>query len=61
MAKQQADSVTALSQTMSSLHQSMVAIASGAESSDLKPRKKSATKPEIAEEFHICSESEMEM
>ena len=61
MAKQQADSTTALSRTMGSLQQSMMFIASVAESSDQKPRKKPATKQEIAQEFHICSESELEM
>ena len=59
MAKQQADSATALTQTMSSLQQSVVDIALGAESSDRKPRKKPATKQEIAQEFHICSETEL--
>ena len=61
MAKQQADSTTALSRTMGSLQQSMMFIASVAESSDQKPRKKPATKQEIAQKFHICSESELEM
>ena len=51
MAKQQEDSATALTQTMSSLQQSMVAIAG-------RPRKKPATQQEIAQEFHICSGSE---
>ena len=60
MAKQQADSATALTQTMNSLQQSMGTIASVAESSDRKPRKKPATKQEIAQDFHICSEDEME-
>ena len=59
MAKQQTDSATALTQTMNSLQQSMVAIASVAESSDRKPRKKPATKQEIVQEFHICSDSEL--
>ena len=59
LAKQQADSATALTQTMCFLQQSMVTMASVAESSDRKPRKKPATKQEIAEEFHICSDNEL--
>ena len=60
MAKQQADSATTLSRAVGSLQQSMAAGVSVAESSDRQPRKKPATKPEIAQEFHICSENEME-
>ena len=53
VAMQQADSAMALTQTMSSLQQSMEAIAE-------RPRKKSAGHQDPAQEFHICSGSDIE-
>ena len=51
IAQRQADNATALTRTMSSLEQSMVAIAG-------KPQMRPATEREIAREFYICSEGE---
>ena len=51
IAQRQADNATALTRAMSSLEQSMVAIAG-------EPRKRLATEREIGQEFYICSEGE---
>ena len=51
IAQRQADNATALTRAMSSLEQSMVAIAG-------EPRRRLATEREIGQEFYICSEGE---
>ena len=52
MAQQQVDSTMAITRTMGSLQQSMVDFVG-------KPRKKPATQQDVAEEFHMCSETEL--
>ena len=51
IAQQQADNATALTRAMSSLEQSVVAVAG-------EPRRRPATERDIAQEFCICSEGE---
>ena len=51
IAQQQADNATALTRAMSSLEQSVVAVAG-------EPRRRPATERDVAQEFYICSEGE---